>query len=168
MLVHAGACFNFLLRPSDFNFTPNDSAYALTIGDPLLPEQVACIEESRVVHVSVDPTVSESVKHVASDDEEEEGVDPDRNIVNARIATESDGLLSVTELQSLYEDTLLRSVYDIGLQHSKISSKYNFKTFGQRSSSLPGRRGAFEPEYTSYTHYWKTVLGSSAMHFHLR
>lgn len=137
----------------------------MTVGDPLLPEQVACIEESRVVHASVDPTVSESDKHVASDNEEEEDVDPDRNIINARMATEVDGLLSVSELRSLYEDTLLRSVYDIGLHDSKISAKHNVKTFGHRFSSLPGRRGGFEPEYTSYTHYWKTVLGNSAMHF---
>lgn len=108
--------------------------------------------------------ISESDQHVASDNEEE-GVDPDRNIINARTATEADGLLSVTELQSLYGDTVLRSVYDIGLHHSKISTKHNFKTFGHRFPSLSGRRGAFEPEYTSYTHYWKTVLGNTAMDF---
>lgn len=140
----------------------------MTVGDPLLQEQAACIEESSVVHISVDPTVLESNKHVVSDNDEEEGVDPDRNITNARIATEADGLLSVTELQSLHKDVQLRSVYDIGLHQSIISTKHNFKTFGQRVSSLPGRRGAFEPEYTSYTHYWKTVLGNSVNTFHLR
>jgi len=31
-------------------------------------------------------------------------------------------------------------------------------TYGSRVELPPGRQGADEPEYTSYTHYWKAVL----------
>lgn len=151
----------FSFRALDFNFTPSDPAYALIVGDPLLSEQVACIEASRVVHVSVDPTVSEANKLVSSDNDEEEGVDPDRVITNARMATEADGLLSVAELRSLFGNIQLKSVYDIGLRQSRKYTNNNSRTFGDRFSSLQGRRGTCEPEYTSYTHYWKTVLGNS-------
>ncbi len=154
----------FSSRVPDFNFAPSDPGYALIVGDPLLSEQVACIEGSRVVHVSVDPTVSEADKPISSDNDEEEGVDPDRDITNARMATEADGLLSVAELRSLFENIQLKSIYDIGLRQSRIHTNNNFRTFGDRFSFLQGRRGTCEPEYTSYTHYWKTVLGNSSSH----
>ncbi|KAF8622890.1 hypothetical protein AX15_006655 [Amanita polypyramis BW_CC] len=140
----------------DFNFTPNDPAYSLIVGDPLLPEQEACITESRVVHISVDPTIPKTDK--PSPDNDEEAIDPDRVITNARTATEADGLLCTAELQALYEGVQLRSVYDIGLRQAKAYSQNPCKTFGDRFPLFPGRRGSYEPEYTSYTHYWKAVL----------
>ncbi|KAF8641035.1 hypothetical protein AX17_000680 [Amanita inopinata Kibby_2008] len=144
----------------DFNFAPDDPAYSLLVGDPLLPEQEKDLIDSQVVHVSVDPTVSASAEGVLLDnDEGEDGVDPDRVITRARAATSADGLLSTVELQALYSQAVRpRSVYDIGLHESGLSLKETLRTFGDRVSILPGRHGSFEPEYTSYTHYWKAVL----------
>ncbi|KAK2461845.1 hypothetical protein APHAL10511_006308 [Amanita phalloides] len=143
----------------DFNFAPNDPAYALIVGDLLWPEQLARIEDSRVVHVSVDPAALKTKNFIVSDNGEgEEDVDPDREITNARMATESDGLLTIAELYSLYDGIRLNSVYDIGLRRSKNFSQNGLKTFGDRFPLLFGRPGNYEPEYTSYTHYWKTVL----------
>ena len=42
----------------DFNFQPDDPAYSLLVGDPLLPTQKARIETSRVVHATIDPSIA--------------------------------------------------------------------------------------------------------------
>ena len=172
-VIAGGTCRLFKLtyissdpRFIDFNFTPSDPAYALIAGDPLLPEQQACISESRVVHASVDPTIPKTDKF-SSENDGEEAVDPDRVITNARMATETDGLLFIAELQALYEGVQLRSVYDVGLRQSKIYAQNPYKTFGNRFSLSPSRRGSCEPEYTSYAHYWKTVLGEFVVYLTL-
>ena len=46
----------------DFNFQPDDAAYSLLVGDPLLPEQSARLAQSRVVHVTIDPIVPKTEK----------------------------------------------------------------------------------------------------------
>ncbi|PFH54560.1 hypothetical protein AMATHDRAFT_134318 [Amanita thiersii Skay4041] len=146
----------------DFNFPPNDPAYSLLVGDLLSPEQRESLESSRVVHVSVDPTVPRTINSNPTppeNDETEDAIDPDRVITNARAATIADGLLSDTEFQALFSFPLRpRSVYDIGMREGRNHSKDVIKNFGDRVSLLPGRLGWHEPEYTSYTHYWKTVL----------
>ena len=85
-----------------------------------------------------------------------------RVITDARAANPADGLLSVPELEALYANgAQLRSVYDIGLRESNHSG-HHFKTFGDRVLLSPGRQGSYEPDFTSYTHYWKSVLGKAA------
>ncbi|KAK7463675.1 RNA exonuclease ngl2, variant 2 [Stygiomarasmius scandens] len=146
----------------DFNFAPDDAGYSLIAGDPLLPKQLEDIRMSQVVHATVDPTVtSDPIKQDENENEEE--TDPDRSITNARIATPTDGLLSSAELHDLFANSgpPLTSAYDIGMKKYVASdemSKTPIKLFGDRSDIVSGRHGAHEPQWTSYTHYWKTVL----------
>ncbi|KAI9060199.1 Endonuclease/exonuclease/phosphatase [Trametes sanguinea] len=145
----------------DFNFGPDDPAYALLMGDPLLPEQKKRLESSYVVHATIDPTVA--LDGAAPADEEDEGAeagenDPDRIIVNARPAQPSDGLLSDIELGELFRHSgRVTSAYDAG-QRQLPGVAASGLTFGSRVSVPVERRGAFEPVYTSYTHYWQAVL----------
>ncbi|KAJ3490582.1 hypothetical protein NLI96_g1353 [Meripilus lineatus] len=86
------------------NFTPGDAAYSLMLGDPLLPTQSPRHDSSKVVHVSIDPEVPITSSKVDMEEEEEAGEsDPDRIITNARIALESDGLLSDQELTTRFQ-----------------------------------------------------------------
>ncbi|KAI0756607.1 Endonuclease/exonuclease/phosphatase [Daedaleopsis nitida] len=145
----------------DFNFQPDDPAYSLLVGDPLLPAQKASLAASRVVHATIDPSIA--VDGAAKAEEEEEGAeagenDPDRIIVNARAAQPSDGLLTDDELEQLFRQSgAPTSAYDAGQRQVPGTSESGL-TFGSRISVPVGRRGAFEPAYTSYTHYWKSVL----------
>ncbi|KAJ8494599.1 hypothetical protein ONZ51_g2241 [Trametes cubensis] len=145
----------------DFNFGPDDPAYALLSGDALLPEQKKRLDSSYVVHATIDPTVA--TDGAAQAEEEEEGAeagenDPDRVIVNARPAQPSDGLLSDTELEQLFRQSgTVISAYDAGQRQVPGISESGL-TFGSRVSVPQERRGAFEPIYTSYTHYWQAVL----------
>lgn len=92
---------------------------------------------------------------MAAAEEEEEGAeagenDPDRIIVNARAAQPSDGLLSDAELEDLFRRSRTpTSAYDAGQRLAPLSGGH---TFGSRMLIPEGRRGAFEPIYTSYTH----------------
>ncbi|CDO73215.1 hypothetical protein BN946_scf185007.g270 [Trametes cinnabarina] len=144
----------------DFNFGPDDPAYALLMGEPLLPEQKKRLEASYVVHATIDPTVAVDG---AAPAEEEEGAeagenDPDRIIVNARPAQPSDGLLSDAELQELFRRSgSVTSAYEVG-QRQLPGIAESGLTFGSRVSVPKVRRGAFEPVYTSFTHYWQAVL----------
>lgn len=143
-------CWHRTLTPmlSDFNFTPSDPAYSLITGDTLLPPQEELITPSMVIHSSLDPTV---LTNASNDDEED--VDPDRHITNARAPVDADGLLPVPELVKWFS-TLprLRSIYNDGLHESRKLG-INVPTFGMRTMLPAGRNGANEPEYTSYTHY---------------
>jgi RNA exonuclease NGL2 len=146
---------------SDFNFAPDDPAYSLLVGDPILPDQEENLSSSRVIHVSIDPSVPVTSK--TSGEEEANGTataDPDKTITNARLALPADGLLSTPELVTLFaRDAPLRSAYDDALRKYRTLSNKDVNTFGDRVALQSTRRGAFEPEWTSYTHYWKTVLG---------
>jgi len=51
-----------------------------------------------------------------------------------------------------------RSLYDEGQRLlEKISGPVH--RCGERLGLPSHRRGAYEPEWTSYTHYWQSVLG---------
>ncbi|KAI0815101.1 Endonuclease/exonuclease/phosphatase [Irpex lacteus] len=159
----------------DFNFSPDDAAYSLLVGEPLLPAQVDALSFSRVVHFTIDPSVPRTDKKAAKDEEEDGGEpqegkdegeseeqDPDRTIVNTRQAGPQDGLLSDDELVQLFNRAPRPiSAYDEGLRDyagvKDTSIDLKEVTFGGRVE-ISGRRGAFEPIWTSYTHYWKTVL----------
>ncbi|KAG6820113.1 hypothetical protein H0H93_005260 [Arthromyces matolae] len=140
----------------DFNFGPNDVAYSLLVGDLITSEQEDILRPSYVVHSSVDPTVA---KDPRPDDgnANEEGGDPDKVITSARTAVQSDGLLSVSELVDFFARIpKLRSCYDVGLSRAKGAG--DLRTFGDRVVMHSTRLGRHEPEYTSYTHFWKATL----------
>ena len=146
----------------DFNFSPEEPGYAFLVGDMLTPAQEELLERSRVVHVSVDPTVPLTNPAEANDDEDGgTQADPDRVITNAREASPADGLLNSSELLDLFAVTLRpRSLYDEGQRLlENISGPSPVPRCGQRVGLPPHKRGAYEPEWTSYTHYWQSVLG---------
>lgn len=153
----------FPRAPPDFNISPEEPGYTLLVGDMLTPAQEELLERSRVVHVSVDPTVPLTNPAAANDDEDGSAeADPDRVITNAREASPADGLLNSSELSDLFAVTTLRprSLYDEGQRLLEtISSPSPVPRCGERVGLPPHKRGAYEPEWTSYTHYWQSVLG---------
>ena len=102
----------------DFNFSPAKPGYALRVGDTLTTAQEELLEKSRVIHVSVNPTVSTVplTNPFAINDDEDGGTqaDPDKVITNAREASPADGLLKSFELVDLFAVTALhpRRLYD--------------------------------------------------------
>jgi len=149
----------------DFNFHPGEPGYALLAGDgdALTPAQEQLLAESRVVHVSVDPSVplTGSAATETNEDDDVGGAesDPDRVITNAREALPADGLLSSPELAELFVvPTRPRSLYDEGQRFLEKTSGSMVLRCGERLGMPAHRRGAYEPEWTSYTHYWKSVL----------
>ena len=161
--------FSSEARVTDFNLTPEDPGYSLLVGDPITPPQEELLATSRVVHVSIDPEgvpVTEPKEEIKNGESEGAEEDPDRVIVNARVATPADGLLSTEELVEIVQKLGVahpKSSYDKGLEIAKASGDPEIKTFGDRVFSIPlTRQGRYEPEWTSYTHFWKTVLGSFA------
>jgi RNA exonuclease NGL2 len=125
------------------------------VGEPLTPQQKRVIEESRVVHVSID--VSIQVDSSGIGDDELAVADPDRVITDSRPATDNDGLLSDEELaNSFHVLGRLRSMYEEGQRQVKFPN-----VFGSRNDGFPlERKGYFEPQWTSYTHFWKSTLGN--------
>ena len=123
--------------------------------------QEELLEKSRVVHVSVDPTVPLTNPFAINDDEDGGALaDPDKLITNAREASPADGLLKSSELVDLFAVTALhpRSLYDEGQRLLEKKSS-PVPRCGERIGLPPHKRGAYEPEWTSYTHYWQNVLG---------
>ncbi|KAI0778580.1 Endonuclease/exonuclease/phosphatase [Trametes elegans] len=145
----------------DFNFCPDESGYALLVGDALLPAQKQSLEKSYVVHATIDPSVATNGAPPAEEEEEGAeagGSDPDRVIVNTRPAQPSDGLLTTTELERLFRRSgKVTSAYDAGQKRVPGIAESGL-TFGGRVSVPEGHHGGFEPIYTSYTHYWQSVL----------
>jgi RNA exonuclease NGL2 len=153
------------MKVIDFNLTPEDPGYSLLVGDSITPSQEEPLATSRVVHSSIDPDSVPVAESKEAKNEEDDGAeqDPDRIIVNARTATPADGLLSTEELVRMVGElgvANLESSYDKGLGIAKASGDSDIQTFGDRISTIPStRKGRHEPEWTSYTHFWKTVLG---------
>ncbi|RXW24793.1 hypothetical protein EST38_g1106 [Candolleomyces aberdarensis] len=150
----------------DFNFTPPDPAYSLLTRTTLLPEHEEILRPSYVVHRSVDPTVPLSPSQPAAADADEgggvEAQDPDRVITNARMASPSDGLLDSAGLVKLYsESPEAKSAYDATLSRFlQLEPGQEVPIFGSTPEPNidPTHPGFHEPAYTSYTHYWKSVL----------
>jgi RNA exonuclease NGL2 len=158
---------NFYFVPllnTDFNFSPRGPGYSLLAGEPLTTSQEELLDKSRVVHVSVDPSVPLANPAVTNEDEDGGGAqpdpDPDRVITNARGASPADGLLSSPELVELFAVTPRpRSLYDEG-QRLLEKTSGPIPRCGERLELPSHRLGAYEPEWTSYTHYWQSVLGN--------
>ncbi|KAF8642337.1 hypothetical protein AX16_009606 [Volvariella volvacea WC 439] len=144
----------------DFNFPPDDPAYSLLVGEELLPTQLDGLNASYVIHASVDPTVPAHAR-VAGDDEE--STDPDKTKTSARPATPEDGLLSIEELQDVFRALpRLLSAYDEGLGRN-VGNAPKLDVFHERGSLPKGRRGSFEPAYSSYTYWWQSMIGAIVM-----
>ena len=94
-------------------------------------------------------------------DNDSEDMDPDRVITNARQAESQDELLTISQFITWFSSLPnLRSAYNDGLREvSKISD--TLPTYGRRVTLPLGRCGSHEPAYTSYTHYWQSVLGTN-------
>jgi len=69
-----------------------------------------------------------------------------------------DGLLTIPDIIAWFAKLpQLRSAYCEGLRSAKEIG-IELETYGTRELLSPGRQGFDEPEYTSYTFYWKSVL----------
>lgn len=117
------------------------------------------ISSSFVIHSSVDPSIGATNTLVP--DQDSEDIDPDRVITNARQAEPHDELLTISQLIAWFSALPnLRSAYNDGLQEvSKLTD--TLPTYGRRVTLPLGRHGSHEPAYTSYTHYWQSVLGTT-------
>jgi len=130
----------------DFNAQPSEPTYSLLVGQELLDSQRAELDRSRVVHISVDPSIVLSTPDGNARSSE-------RFIPNSRKPIPSDGLSSVHDLESQFQSILLRplrSVYD----EVEMSSH----TFGQRHNLPVDRKGRYEPMWTSFTPLWRLTL----------
>lgn len=115
----------------------------------------------------MDPTVPVAPSSQPAADADEgggaEAQDPDRVITNARTASPKDGLLDSTELVKLYsESPKARSAYDSALSRFlQQEPGRDVPIWGSvpEHKMDPAHPGFYEPAYTSYTHYWKSVLG---------
>jgi RNA exonuclease NGL2 len=161
-----------ILLAGDLNFAPSDAAYSLLLQDTVMPFQEASLQFSRVVHRSIDPSVPDNRPKQGSSKDEDEGgdgeegqdqeeQDPDRVIFSARQALPDDALLSTPQLVDLYSAARglsVQSAYNDGLRAVRQLGKQKVRVFGDRVDVGEGRQGGYEPEWTSYTHHWKTVL----------
>jgi len=139
------------LIAGDFNFTPLEGTYNLLKGDHMNQMQVAKIEDSRVVHMSIDPTVVPGTAFAVDEDG-----DPDRVIKAARRCSLGDGLLTICELKRIFEQLPnVRSAYAQANETLDIDRK---TYFGSSNGLQDGESGFFEPLVTAYAHYWKATL----------
>jgi RNA exonuclease NGL2 len=119
------------------------------------------ISSSLVIHSSVDASVGANIlSSNGAPDNDSEDIDPDRVITNARQAESHDELLTISQFVTWFSSLPnLRSAYNDGLREvSKLSD--TLPTYGRRMTLPLGRCGSHEPAYTSYTHYWQSVLGT--------
>jgi len=135
----------------DFNFTPQEGTYNLLQGRMMTEEQVEKIDKSRIVHLSVDPTVVSDAPNCVNEDG-----DPDRVIKDARRCTTHDGLATASQLTQLFGQLpKVRSAYALANRELGID---RCKCFGHSNSLNENENGFFEPLITAYAHYWKTTL----------
>lgn len=92
-------------------------------------------------------------------EDNDEASDPNRIITNARVATPEDGLLAIPDIVAWFAKLpRLRSSYCEGVRRAREIGA-QLETYGTRELLPVGRQGFDEPEFTSYTFYWKSVLG---------
>ncbi|KAG9100295.1 hypothetical protein FRC07_010424 [Ceratobasidium sp. 392] len=162
----------------DFNFQPDEAAYALLRGAPLTPEQYEQLNSSRVIHVSLDPTVPRTPRTGTDADDDDEaagagaavrtdlkkGDGEDEPVVPTKIkdsrpAEAKDGLLSNEEMVDLFKlGGETRSAYDEILGRSAESMGEADNVLVARDPAMLGRKGEHEPMWTCFTHYWRSTL----------
>ncbi|KAG8759530.1 hypothetical protein FRC12_009727 [Ceratobasidium sp. 428] len=167
-----------IIMAGDFNFQPDEAAYALLRGTSLTPEQYGQLDSSRVIHVSLDPTVPRTPRtgtDADDDDEaagagaavrtdlkkgdgEKESVVPTK-IKDSRPAEAKDGLLSNEEMVKLFEaGGETRSAYDEILGRCAESKGEADNVLAVRDPAMQGRKGGYEPMWSCFTHYWRSTL----------
>ncbi|KAG9104194.1 hypothetical protein FRC06_004619 [Ceratobasidium sp. 370] len=167
-----------IIMAGDFNFQPDEAAYALLRGVPLTPDQYTQLDSSRVIHVSLDPTVPRTPRtgtnaddddeaagsgaavrtDLNNGDEEDEPVVPTR-IKDSRPAEPKDGLLSNEEMVELFKvGGETRSAYDEILGRCAESTGEADNVLAARDPVMQGRKGGYEPMWTCFTHYWRSTL----------
>jgi RNA exonuclease NGL2 len=167
-----------IIHQTDFNSEPAGPTYSLMVGYTLSPSLSKEIQDSRMVHVSIDPSVASatpsSTPPTKEDDESssltststpkpsgpnvEAEEDPDKVNKNVRRALPSDGLLTDEELYEMFKVGNIRSLYDEG--SGNLGPNLGVPTFGERVEMEDGRTGKWEPKYTSFTHFWRLTLGT--------
>ncbi|KAG9004447.1 hypothetical protein FRB90_010883 [Tulasnella sp. 427] len=166
----------------DFNSEPTTAPYSLLTAQPLTPAHAKSLSDSRVIHISRDPSIppspdvkedegSSAVPQPQAGDENDEDKEKrrkkwggrnityfvNRTIRESRRAVDSDDLLSVEELERLYgfeEGKGLRSGYAEALRIASAGAKDN--VFGGRVQDTMA--GVWEPMYTSYSFYWQGTI----------
>ena len=187
-------CRNSCFR-IDFNFQPDNAVYSLIAGDVLLPWQRQTLAHSRVVHMTIDPSVPYNDPTPVTDEGEDttrntdakdsgngdaegesggDSSDPDRIITNSRPAQPEDGLLSDDELVALFarpEGRRPVSAYDSGMlalrARESTTDNVDALVFGGRVQIPRGRRGAHEPVWTSYTYVSSRIPFFRVPHTHV-
>ncbi|KAJ1309033.1 hypothetical protein OPQ81_004714 [Rhizoctonia solani] len=172
---------SFIIMAGDFNFQPNEVGYALLRGADITPEHYSELESSRVVHVTLDPTVPRTPRTGTDTDDDDEAAGagaaprPDlkkgdgeeeesepvvaTKIKDARTAVETDGLLTNEEMLELFgAGGKARSAYDEILERSAESAGETDNLISARDPSMKGRKGANEPMWSCFTHYWRSTL----------
>ncbi|KAF8605354.1 Endonuclease/exonuclease/phosphatase [Ceratobasidium sp. AG-I] len=177
-----GTPHSSIILAGDFNFQPDEAAYALLRGTPLTPDQYIQLDSSRVIHVSLDPSVPRTPrtgKDADDDDEaagagaaprpdlkkgkdgEEEEAEPvvATKIKDSRPAVPADGLLTNEEMVQLFAvGGETRSTYDEILSRCAGSTGEADNVLVARDPAMQGRKGSYEPMWTCFTHYWRSTL----------
>ncbi|KAG9004445.1 hypothetical protein FRB90_010881 [Tulasnella sp. 427] len=166
----------------DFNSEPTTTPYSLLTAQPLTPAHAKSLSDSRVIHISRDPSIppSPDVKEDEgssaapqpqagneNDEDREQRIknrgaysntySTNRTIRESRRAVDSDDLLSVEELERLYgfeEGKGLRSGYAEALRVASAGAKD--EVFGGRVHDTTA--GVWEPMYTNYSFYWQATM----------
>jgi RNA exonuclease NGL2 len=136
-----------------------------------------------VVHVSLDPTVPRTPRTGTADDDDDDeaagagaavrsdlkkgnGEEAEEEpvvatkIKDARPAVEADGLLSNDEIVHLFvAGGETRSAYDEILSRCANSTGEADNVLAARDPAMKGRKGANEPMWSCFTHYWRSTLG---------
>lgn len=169
-----------ILDDVDFNIQPSEAAYSLLTGAELTDDQKDALQLSTVVHSSLDKYLRDRAEaartggEVAEGDDKEdddEGSGPageeyaqpegdeDRVLKNTRPARESDGLLSLGELQSAYQPFQGKLVSIYG-QNARVLGSQSGGFYGERDGAPDSlrsegdmnvriQRGYYEPAYTN-------------------
>lgn len=80
---------------------------------------------------------------------------------NIRRAIPSDGLLSDEELYEMFKVGNIRSLYEEGIK--SLGPNASVPSFGERLEVDVGRKGRYEPKFTSFTHFWRLTLGTASV-----
>lgn len=147
-----------------------------------MPDQYTQLDSSRVIHVSLDPSVPRTPRtgtdadeddeaagagaasrpDLKKGDEDEEEAEPvvATKIKDSRPATSADGLLTNEEMVQLFAaGGETRSSYDEILSRCAESTGEADNVLVARDPAMQGRKGANEPMWTCFTHYWRSTLG---------
>ncbi|KAG8909534.1 hypothetical protein FRC01_006886 [Tulasnella sp. 417] len=172
----------------DFNTQPTEASYSLLTAQPLTPVHIKSLDHSRVIHISIDPTVPPT-PNAANVKEDEGGAavaaaqtapeetksatdTEDKNAQKKATEKETDPDRIITNSRrAIPSDDLLSDEELLGLfgceEGKGLRSGYDealrLVSSGVKDGLFGGRVedatiGIWEPMYTSYTYWWKLTL----------